>query len=309
MTVKNKKTGTQKQKHDQGYRDVLSDSATFLHFLRKYFAKSWTAKISSDDIERVNASFITSEYRPLDSDLIYKLKINGSDVYFYILIELQSKVDFTMPFRLLQYMAALLRLIFNNTKENVRESKGFRMPAIVPIILYNGKNKWTPPMTYREYTKGYGIIGDNIIDFRYLLFDLNRMDDNAIEPIENPLDAVFVVEKLRIGEKLTPDKLTEWWMENTSGFSNDHIDTLITWINHNYLKGEMTPETLEMLKNNPKKGRAVMKSFADELVEKGKRKGEKQKALAIAKRLRAKGISVDDIADATDLTVDDILRL
>ena len=320
MTVKNgntKKSGSQKQKHDEGYKDVLSDSATFLHFLRKYFVKSWTANISSDDIERVNTSFITNEYRPLNSDLIYKLKINGSDVYFYVLIELQSKVDFTMPFRLLQYMAALLRLIFNNTKESVRTRKNFRMPAIVPIVLYNGKDKWTPPLTYREYTKGYGIFGDNIINFRYLLFDLNRIDDDAIVPIENPLDAVFVVEKLRIGEKLTPDKLTEWWTENTSGFSNDHIDTLINWINHNYLNGEMTPETLEMLKNNPKKGSAVMKSFADVLVENGKREGKregrregrKQEALKIAEAMKVKGMDVNTISELTGLTVDDVLRL
>ena len=60
-----------------------------------------------------------------------------------------------------------------------------------------------------------------------------------------------------------------------------------------------------------------MKSFADVLVEKGERKGmrkgerkgRKQEALAIAKRFKAKGISVDDIADATGLTVDDVLRL
>jgi len=79
----------------------------------------------------------------------------------------------------------------------------------------------------------------------------------------------------------------------------------------------MTPETLEILKNNPKKGDIVMKTFVDVLVEKGerngmrkgRREGRKQEALAIAKRLKAKGMGVDDVADATGLTVDDVLRL
>jgi hypothetical protein len=145
-------------------------------------------------------------------------------------------------------MVALLNHIFSNTKESVRESKGFRLPAIVPIVLYNGKDKWTPPLTYGEYTEDCGIFGDNIINFRYLLFDLNRMDDDVIVPIENPLDAVFVVEKLRISERLTSNKLMKWWIENTSGFSNDHIDTLITWINYNYWNGKMTPETFRNIK-------------------------------------------------------------
>ena len=56
-----------------------------------------------------------------------------------------------------------------------------------------------------------------------------------------------------------------------------------------------------------------MKTFADVLVEKGERKGmrkgRKQEALKIAKHLKAKGMSVDDVADATGLTVDDVLRL
>ena len=52
-----------------------------------------------------------------------------------------------------------------------------------------------------------------------------------------------------------------------------------------------------------------MKSFADVLMEKGKRKGEKRKALEIARNLRADGMGVDDVARTTGLTVDDVLRL
>ena len=56
-----------------------------------------------------------------------------------------------------------------------------------------------------------------------------------------------------------------------------------------------------------------MKTLMDEWVDKGarkwKREGGKQKALEIARNFKAKGISVDDIADATGLTVDDVLRL
>ena len=56
-----------------------------------------------------------------------------------------------------------------------------------------------------------------------------------------------------------------------------------------------------------------MKTLMDEWVEQGAhkwmRKGGKQKALVIAKRLRAKGMGVNEVAEMTDLTVDDVLRL
>ena len=41
----------------------------------------------------------------------------------------------------------------------------------------------------------------------------------------------------------------------------------------------------------------------------GREEGKRQQSIEIARNLRAKGISVDDIADATDLPVDDVLRL
>jgi len=41
---------------------------------------------------------------------------------------------------------------------------------------------------------------------------------------------------------------------------------------------------------------------------KGKSEGERKKALEIADKLIAKGMSVNDVADATGLTVDEILQ-
>jgi len=49
----------------------------------------------------------------------------------------------------------------------------------------------------------------------------------------------------------------------------------------------------------------ALETWMDEVESEAK----KQEALEIAKRLKAKGISVDDIAEATKLTVDDVLRL
>jgi len=313
--------GGQDQKHDKGYKGILSNSAVFLHFLKKYFATAkWTAMISADDLERIDKSFITKGYGKIDSDVIYKLKIAGSDVYFYVLIELQSKVDFTMPFRLLRYMVELKNDIFENTDGRIRSRKGFRMPAIVPIVLYTGKNRWTPAMTYREYTEdGGGIFGDYIINFRYLLCDLNRLDDEVIEPVEDPLDAVFVVEKKRLkrlGKPLALEDIKGWWVNNVSGLPENNRDSLINWLEYMYFNGNMPPNIKEGLINLKLKEREEtdMKSLADvwyeDAVRKGRSEEKQRRSLEIARYLKALGrMTVDEIAEATDLTVDDILRL
>jgi hypothetical protein len=139
--------------------------------------------------------------------------------------------------------------------------------------------------------------------------DLNRTDENAIEPVENPLDAVFIVEKLRIRKKMTSDNLSNWWTEKTSGFSNEDRNMLINWMDKVYFNGKMSPEIIKILTNTPKKGSVAMKTIIQEMVEDEKDVLQKQRSLEIAKRMKNKGKSIDEIIELTDLTVDDILPL
>ena len=306
----------QNQKHDAGYKKVLSNKENFLRFIERYVHEPWTADISRDDVELVNKSFVTDEYRLLDSDVIYKLKIGNSDVYFYFLIELQSRVDFTMPFRLLKYMVALLDEIFKNTPEDVRTRKGFKLPAVVPIILYNGDDNWTQVRKFSGYTKNAEIFGDCIIDFRYLLFDLKRTDDSALSSPEQLLDAVFSIDKERLMLKdgISPEELKEWWGKRTKKLSENDKFTLQGWILQILCKGVVTEEINEVFENSIKKGgnspmKHVLEVVADRMEEKFTRNGKRQMALEIARKLRAEGIDVDTVARSTGLTVDEILRL
>ena len=309
-------TDEQNQKHDAGYKKILSNKENFLRFIERYVHEPWTADISRDDVELVNKSFVTDEYRLLDSDVIYKLKIGNSDVYFYFLIELQSRVDFTMPFRLLKYMVALLDEIFQNTPEDIRTRKGFKLPAVVPIILYNGDDNWTQVRKFSGYTKNAEIFGDCIIDFRYLLFDLKRTDDSALSSPEQLLDAVFSIDKERLMLKdgISPEELKEWWGKRTKKLSENDKFTLQGWILQILCKGVVTEEINEVFENSIKKGgnspmKHVLEVVADRMEEKFTRNGKRQMALEIARKLRAEGIDVDTVARSTGLTVDEILRL
>ncbi len=56
--------------------------------------------IKAEDLALVNKSFILSDYEEIESDIAYKVKNAKEEIYFYILLELQSTVDFSMPMRL-----------------------------------------------------------------------------------------------------------------------------------------------------------------------------------------------------------------
>jgi len=242
------------------------------------------------------------------------MKIGNTDVYFYFLIELQSSVDYTMPFRLLKYMVALLDDIFQNTPEEIRSRKGFRIPAVVPVIFYNGDDYWTQVRRFREYTKNAEVFGDCIIDFCYLLFDLKRTDNSALSSPEQLLDAVFSFDKERLMGTIQDENFTELWEEKTNKLPDDDKFTLFGWLLHIMYNGVANDEINKIFENTIKKGQknTMKHSFevwADELHQRFMSEGAKEKALEIAKNLRERGMSVDDVANITKLTVDDILKL
>jgi predicted transposase/invertase (TIGR01784 family) len=304
----------QAPKYDEGYKDILSNKDMFLHFLKKYIAAPWTENISSDDLEKVDTSFTTDELKHLESDLIYKLKINGSDVYFYVLVELQSSVDFTMPFRLLKYMVKLLDQIFQNTDKNERERKGFRLPAVVPIILYNGYDIWTVVRAFREYTENGDIFGNSIINFEYLLFDLKRTDEEMILSTKKLLDVIFALDKNRL-DKHDGAAIAERLDKLIPELTEDDFSSLFKWMKYVYLRGKMSSIIEKTFKESiSKKGDVgIMKHAIEVMLEERDKdvevKAMERKATVIAKNLLAKGMKPVDVAEATGLMIDNVLRL
>ena len=71
-------------KHDKGYKYLLSTKRVFLQLLRSFLKQSWVQKIDENNIEKIDKSFILQDFNEKESDLIYKVKIEES--VFYILL-------------------------------------------------------------------------------------------------------------------------------------------------------------------------------------------------------------------------------
>lgn len=184
-----------KDEHDVSYKALFSKKENFLHFLRKYIGATWVDDIDNSDLILMDKSFILKDYKDKESDIIYRAKLKGKEVIFYILTELQSSVDYTMSFRLLLYMTELLRREFENADKKRRETKDYRLPAVVPIVLYNGFDKWTAVRQFKEYMDSYELFGENIINFEYLLWDLNRGSEEFILNTNRILDNIFALDQ------------------------------------------------------------------------------------------------------------------
>ncbi|WP_017752317.1 Rpn family recombination-promoting nuclease/putative transposase, partial [Clostridium tyrobutyricum] len=117
-------------------------------------------------------SYILEDFSEEESDIVYKVNICGQYVIFYILVEFQSRVDYRMPMRLLFYIVELWRERLKNTSKKDIRNKNFKLPAVVPMVLYNGKNKWTASRNFKDILGSNELFDENIIDFRYILFDV-----------------------------------------------------------------------------------------------------------------------------------------
>lgn len=54
-----------------------------------------------------------------------------------------------MPLRLLFYMCEILREFSKNENHN-KSDRNIKVPAVIPIVLYNGKDIWDVPTELRS---------------------------------------------------------------------------------------------------------------------------------------------------------------
>jgi len=181
--------------HDKGYKRILSKKENFLKFLNRFVKKGWIDSIDPDDLELIDKEFIPKDFREKSADIIYKAKINGKEVYFYIILELQSSVDFSMPFRLLVYVTELKKRLFMNADKDFRVTKGYKMPCVIPIVLYNGREKWTVPKSYKEYQEYSEVFKDNVLNFKYILVSLRGMSTKGLLKNADLISSIFAIDK------------------------------------------------------------------------------------------------------------------
>lgn len=148
-------------------------------------------ELTVEDIELVDKEFITDQFETYESDLVYKVHVKENDIYMFFLHELQSKNDFTMPFRLLVYMTAIWMDYFKNTDKNTRTRKDFRLPPVFPLVLYNGTESWTAKRQLKEMVKGADFLEDYIINFKYQLVSVTKLERDFITNSNTLIDNVF----------------------------------------------------------------------------------------------------------------------
>ena len=182
--------------HDKRFKALFSNKKSFLSLLRDYIKDDWINSLDEDSLKKSEKSFILQDFSELEADIVYEASLSGKKVIFYILQELQSYIDFRMPYRLLLYIVEILRDFYNHSDVKERDNKDFKFPVVFPILFYSGSGTWTVPLRLNQMFDGYERFGGNVLNFEYVLVDAKGFKERDLDALSSRLLAtVLLMEK------------------------------------------------------------------------------------------------------------------
>jgi predicted transposase/invertase (TIGR01784 family) len=158
--------------HDRLFRHVFSQPEHAEGELRVLLPPDVSARIDWSTLRVEPTHVVDAALSDTRSDVLFSARLEGREVYLYLLLEHQSTTDPWMPLRLLGYM---LRIWEDHLSKHAEAKK---LPAVVPMLVSHSDGGWTAPLTLRELLDAddaaFRALAPHIPDFALLLDDLSR---------------------------------------------------------------------------------------------------------------------------------------
>ncbi|HGJ5877735.1 MAG TPA: Rpn family recombination-promoting nuclease/putative transposase, partial [Arsenophonus nasoniae] len=158
--------------HDAVFKQFLSEKETAKDFFDVWLPDEIKALCDLDSLRVESSSFIDSEMKNYQSDILYSVNTQERQGYLYLLIEHQSTPDKLMAWRLMRYsMAAMQKHLEAGHKE---------LPLVFPILFYCGEQSPHPYSTdWLDCFSGRDI-AEKIYTKPFKLVDVTTLDDGEI---------------------------------------------------------------------------------------------------------------------------------
>ena len=262
-------------RHDKIVREILEDKKEVVSFINKALKlENKREALRENDIEKYVGKFITHTFQYAETDVVYRKK--DQDIFF--LIEHQSTIDYSMPYRILMYSLEIMKSMID---EKQLKKKSYKLPMIYPIILYTGDKKWNVEK-YIE-ARQQKIPGCEPARFyEYNVIDINEYSEKELLKDEMFLSKIMLLEK-----STTSQQMIENLRKIIKGdLTEKNIRFLRRIIYHVFDKEIGEKETQNLLKE------LKMKRGGKDMLEELLRKGLQEEAEKILKKEREKAIEV-----------------
>ncbi len=293
--------------HDRRYKYLFSHAGFVRRLLEGFVDEAFVDDLDFETLQRVDGEFIDEEFTRRESDIVWRVLFRGRPVYLFILIEFQSTVDYSMALRFLRYVTGLYESLHANLGVK-------RLPAVFPILVYNGERNWTAAVAFQDLVE-QTIPVDYIPHFRYYPIIEKNFGRANLRRMRNAVAALFYFETSPAAEieahmRDIVDILKEEEPGLVSAFGN--------WLTHWGGLSEQHDRHLLRLKQALMKlqedavASLFQRTFEEELQKnrrKGLQEGRRETALNTARKLLARGMDPQEIADLVELNVEEVRAL
>ena len=258
----------------------------------------------------------TTEVQPVMLEQVLYMKFYNDiamlvDGKIVVLVEHQSTINENMPFRMLEYIARIYEKITDPKKKFGKSLMKLPMPEF--YVFYNGKEDF-PSESVMKLSDAFMDLNDNMLNN----CDLKNHINNQIFPLEisvkvininvdkeNPIlqhckilneYSEFIEQvKFNIDHKI-PDPFTNAIKQSSkNGFLSDYLQRKSTEVQNMLLMEYDYATDIEVQR--------------EEAFEKGLSQGEHRKSIETAKNFLDMGISIEQIAQGTGLSIEEIKSL
>jgi predicted transposase/invertase (TIGR01784 family) len=284
--------------HDSGYKKLFSSPEIVRQLLTSFVHEEWVNLIDYNTLQRIDKSFITDEFAGRESDLIYRASFKGKDLYIFIMLEFQSTVDRFMALRMLRYITELYEYL-------VKSYRLKTLPAVFPVMLYNGEKRWTAPVEVNKLIE-HTLPERYIPSFSYYKIAENEFSREFLEGIQNSVSALFYVENSSEEDlRKEFDVLTELLRSEKPA----ELALFINWFRYTFNDREDIVIELKEIEEVRTMLRSSLEKYSKKLINEGIEKGILQTKTKTALALLKEKMTVEKISEITGLSVKDIEKL
>jgi len=165
------------QPNDKLFKQVFSDPETAAGFLSEYLPGPIAAAVDWPSLKPEAGSFIDSNFRLHESDLLFSAPVAGRNTFFYCLFEHQTREDPAIALRLLRYMVRIW-------EKHLEQHPGKSLPLILPVVLAQNDRVWKTPAAFSVLFDLPESLADDLRpflpDFLFRLIQLAEIPFDAI---------------------------------------------------------------------------------------------------------------------------------
>ena len=194
---------------DENYKKLFAFPRMVEDLLGGFAARGWASKLEFSTLRKVPAEYVSDALLKRHGDTVWQVRFRDGR-HLLVVLEFQSREDPRMALRILVYTSLLYQELFRNEAQVL--DAGGRLPAVLPVVVYNGAAPWTAAGGVSDLVQP---VDAELVPYRpsqrYHVLDERHVGEEDL-PCRNLVTAVVRLERIGTPSDLVRvvDMLREW---------------------------------------------------------------------------------------------------